>query len=88
MPHVDPMDPPRRFTFEHPGGPRADVHGVLWFACDPYPTWYRWDDNAVGDDRLIVRSPDFPPLDEEPPRRRRGKGKGKRCPTCGVASHA
>ena len=23
---------------------RKDVNGVTWFACDPYPTWYRWED--------------------------------------------
>jgi hypothetical protein len=22
---------------------RLDVAGYAWFACDPYPTWYRWD---------------------------------------------
>lgn len=22
---------------------RLDVNGVEWWACDPYPTWYRWD---------------------------------------------
>jgi hypothetical protein len=21
---------------------RVDVYGNEWFACDPYPTWYRW----------------------------------------------
>lgn len=23
---------------------RLDVNGVEWWACDPYPTWFRWDD--------------------------------------------
>lgn len=22
---------------------RLDVNGVEWWACDPYPTWYRWE---------------------------------------------
>lgn len=35
-------DKPRRWTFDHPDGGRKDVDGVEWFACDPYPTWYRW----------------------------------------------
>ena len=27
-----------------PGEPgRLDVNGVEWFACDPYPTWFRWE---------------------------------------------
>ena len=26
---------------------RMDVHGVEWFACDPYPTWYRWKDGKL-----------------------------------------
>lgn len=34
------MEEPRRWTAGTPG--RTDVNGVEWFACDPYPTWYRW----------------------------------------------
>ena len=31
-----------------PGEPgRLDINGVEWFACDPYPTWFRWDENDV-----------------------------------------
>jgi hypothetical protein len=37
------MDEPRRWTSEHPDGPRLDTEGTGWFACDPYPTWYRWE---------------------------------------------
>lgn len=29
---------------EGPG--RLDVDGVEWWACDPYPTWYRWEEGA------------------------------------------
>lgn len=24
-----------------------DTDGIEWFACDPYPTWYRWDDGEL-----------------------------------------
>lgn len=26
---------------------RLDVNGVEWWACDPYPTWYRWEDGEL-----------------------------------------
>jgi hypothetical protein len=26
---------------------RTDVDGVVWFACDPYPTWYRWENSVL-----------------------------------------
>lgn len=26
---------------------RLDVNGVEWWACDPYPTWYYWDEDGV-----------------------------------------
>ena len=30
------------------GGPgRLDVNGEEWWACDPYPTWYRWDGDVL-----------------------------------------
>lgn len=45
----------RRWTHSHPDGPRLDVNGVAWFACDPYPTWYRW-----GNSGLVIASPRFP----------------------------
>lgn len=32
---------PYRGQSEVPG--RLDVNGVEWWACDPYPTWYRWE---------------------------------------------
>lgn len=25
---------------------RMDVNGVEWWACDPMPTWYRWDEEG------------------------------------------
>jgi hypothetical protein len=30
---------------EGPG--RLDVDGVEWWACDPYPTWFRWEDGEL-----------------------------------------
>lgn len=30
---------------EQPG--RLDVNGVEWWACDPYPTWYRWENGEL-----------------------------------------
>ncbi|UYL88185.1 hypothetical protein SEA_EVAA_74 [Gordonia phage Evaa] len=47
---------PRRWTAEHPDGGRVDVDGTEWFACDPYPTWYRWEetDDPLTGRRLIV----------------------------------
>ena len=33
----------RQWTEGHPDGPRLDSDGVAWYACDPYPTWYRWE---------------------------------------------
>lgn len=26
---------------------RKDIDGVEWWACDPYPTWYRWENNEL-----------------------------------------
>lgn len=34
---TEPNDP---YTFENGG--RLDNEGTRWYACDPYPTWYRW----------------------------------------------
>lgn len=51
----DQRDESRRWTQGHPDGPRFDADGVAWFACDPYPTWYRWDDG-----RLVRGAPWFP----------------------------
>ena len=42
-------------TQGHPDGPRVDIDGVAWFACDPYPTWYRW-----GYSGLVIGTPRFP----------------------------
>lgn len=33
----------RRWTSEDVNGGRVDTDGIEWFACDPYPTWYRWE---------------------------------------------
>lgn len=30
---------------DRPG--RLDVNGDEWWACDPYPTWYRWEDGKL-----------------------------------------
>lgn len=38
---------PRRWTYSHPNGGRTDVDGTIWFACDPYPTWYRWEEGEL-----------------------------------------
>ena len=27
--------------YVYPNEPREDIDGVKWYACDPYPTWYR-----------------------------------------------
>lgn len=29
---------------------RLDINGIEWWACDPYPTWYRWDDEELRTD--------------------------------------
>ncbi|WIC90049.1 hypothetical protein SEA_SISKO_67 [Gordonia phage Sisko] len=47
-------DEPRRWTAEHPDGGRVDVNGTEWFACDPYPTWYRWERGDALTGQLIV----------------------------------
>lgn len=38
---------PRKWTGGTPGEGRLDVDGVEWFACDPYPTWFRWEDGDL-----------------------------------------
>lgn len=35
-PYSDPLKPGR-----------VDKKGIEWWACDPYPTWYRWVRNKV-----------------------------------------
>lgn len=42
-------DSPRQWTMESGQG-RLDKQGIEWYACDPYPYWYRYDE----DDKLIV----------------------------------
>lgn len=37
---------PRKWTSET-GQPRLDKDGVGWYACDPYPTWYRWENGKL-----------------------------------------
>jgi hypothetical protein len=37
---------PRRWT-RGSGQGRLDANGVEWFACDPYPYWYRWADGHL-----------------------------------------
>lgn len=32
-------------TGDVPG--RLDIDGVEWWACDPYPTWYRWENGEL-----------------------------------------
>lgn len=59
----NPLREPRRWTWNHPDGGRFDVNGVQWFACDPYPTWYRWEDGE-----LIRRGRDGDWADERPAR--------------------
>ena len=59
----NPLREPQRWTWNHPDGGRFDVNGVQWFACDPYPTWYRWEDG-----KLITRSDRDGWADEQPSR--------------------
>lgn len=33
--------------YRHPGPGRFDKDGVEWFACDPYPTWFRWEGDQL-----------------------------------------
>lgn len=50
-----------------PGQPgRLDVNGVEWFACDPYPTWFRWDESGVLH-RNPARWADLPPVESFAP---------------------
>lgn len=51
---VTPDAPARPYTWETGVG-RVDRDGIEWFACDPYPTWFRWVDG-----KLITKTlPDF-----------------------------
>lgn len=50
IPEPPPVDDDERpYTYGKPG--RLDVDGVEWWACSPYPHWYRWEGDV-----LIVRS--------------------------------
>lgn len=40
------MPDERRYTDSNKPG-RKDVNGQEWWACDPYPTWFRWDDDEL-----------------------------------------
>ncbi len=44
------------YTFEADGSGRFDINGVEWFACDPYPTWFRWEENEEGEE-ILYRNP-------------------------------
>lgn len=35
----------RPFTWGTDG--RLDNDGTVWYACDPYPTWFRWEDGKL-----------------------------------------
>lgn len=36
---------PRKYQYPNPG--RLDVEGTEWHACDPYPSWYRWENGEL-----------------------------------------
>lgn len=36
---------------------RFDVNGVEWWACDPYPTWYRWEKGVLRQDHAKWSNP-------------------------------
>lgn len=52
-------DKPRRWTFEDE--PRLDKDGTEWYACDPYPTWFRWtkDRRLITTDERSIFHDDF-----------------------------
>ena len=57
MSQVDETDRPRPFTSETGAG-RLDADGNEWFACDPYPCWYRWDGGRIVQPGPEVEWPD------------------------------
>lgn len=61
--HGDEVQP-RAYSYGTPG--RKDVNGIVWWACDPYPTWYRFerdkDGKPIGDPIL---GPSGPWADEQ-----------------------
>lgn len=54
-------DEERQWSNVHKPG-RMDVDGVSWWACDPYPTWYRW---AKGRELIRRDWEDAPPFMDE-----------------------
>lgn len=54
-------DEPRPWYTDVPGEGRLDVNGVEWFACDPYPTWFRWEGKTLHTNP--ARWADLPPVD-------------------------
>jgi hypothetical protein len=54
---VEEMSP---FTNPHKPG-RKDRGGVEWWACDPYPTWFRYENEKV-----VVPGDGFPGWADEP----------------------
>jgi hypothetical protein len=42
---------------------RLDVNGVEWFACDPYPTWFRWEGKTLRTNP--ARFADLPHVEED-----------------------
>jgi hypothetical protein len=45
IPHRTMGERHQPHRFGTPG--RLDVNGIEWWACDPYPTWYRWVDGVL-----------------------------------------
>lgn len=46
MVHEENVKEPYRWVDDNTPG-RLDINGVEWWACDPYPTWYRYDDGEL-----------------------------------------
>lgn len=44
--YFEETDNERPYTNPNKPG-RLDVNGVEWYACDPYPTWFRWEDGQL-----------------------------------------
>lgn len=36
-----------RRMYQWPGPGKVDNGGIEWFACDPYITWFRWEDGEL-----------------------------------------
>lgn len=41
---------PEPYRFDTGVMGRIDVNGIEWWACDPYPTWFRWDEDGLHTD--------------------------------------